>query len=86
MSSRIFSSDQRTKLNQLFNEGVGILQEVQDLNEGLSSAIKSVAEELDIKPSLLKRAMRIAQKSKFTDEQANHEELESILTAVNRTL
>ncbi len=84
--SRMFSHEQKTKLNQLFNESIAIIQEVEDLNAGLSDTIKAVAEEMEIKPSVLKKAIKTAQKSKFTDLNADHEELESILTTVGRTL
>jgi hypothetical protein len=45
-----------------------------------------VAEELEIKPAILKKAIKIAQKSKFTDTNADHEELTDILETVGRTL
>lgn len=84
--SRMFSSEQKAKLNQLFNESIAIMQEVEDLNAGLSDTIKAVAEEMEIKPAVLKKAIKTAQKSKFTDLSADHAELESILTTVGRTL
>jgi len=86
MSSRMFSSEQKAKLTQMVNEGIQVLQEVEDLNAGLSDTIKAVAEELEIKPAILKKAIKIAQKSKFTDTNADHEELTDILETVGRTL
>jgi len=86
MSSRMFSSEQKAKLTQMVNEGIHVLQEVEDLNAGLSDTIKAVAEELEIKPAILKKAIKIAQKSKFTDTNADHEELTDILETVGRTL
>jgi len=86
MASRMYSSDQKAKLKQLFTESIAISQEIEDLSEGLSGTIKAVAEELEIKPGLLKKAIKIAQKSKWTDAQADHSELEDILTTVGRTL
>lgn len=86
MSSRMFSSEQKAKLTQLINEGIQVLQEVEDLSAGLGDTIKAVAEELEIKPAILKKAIKIAQKSKFTDTNADHEELTDILETVGRTL
>jgi transposase-like protein len=82
----MFSSEQKAKLTQLVNEGIQVMQEVEDLNAGLSDTIKAVAEELEIKPAILKKAIKIAQKSKFTDTNADHEELTDILETVGRTL
>ena len=53
MSSRMFSSEQKAKLTQLVNEGMTVMQEVEDLNAGLSDTIKAVAEEMEIKPAVL---------------------------------
>lgn len=86
MSSRMFSSEQRAKLNQLFNEGIQTLQEIEDLSGGLNDAIKAVAEEMEIKPAILKKAIKVAQKSKLTDTNADNEELNTILQTVGKTL
>jgi transposase-like protein len=82
----MFSGDQKIKLTQIINEGVSVMQEIEDLNAGLSDTVKAVAEELEIKPGLLKKAIKIAQKSKLTDTNADHEELNAILETVGRTL
>lgn len=82
----MFSSEQKAKLTQLVNEGIQVMQEVEDLNAGLSDTIKAVAEELEIKPAILKKAIKIAQKSKFGDTNADHETLTDILETVGRTL
>jgi len=82
----MYSTEQKIKLGQLFNESIAVMQEVEDLSEGLSDTIKAVAEELEIKPALLKKAIKIAQKSKFTDTCADNETIEDILTTVGRTL
>lgn len=86
MSSRMFSAEQKAKLTQIINEGMTIMQEVEDLNAGLSDTIKAVAEEMEIKPAVLKKAIRIAFKSKLGDENADNEELNTILQTVGKTL
>jgi len=86
MSGRMFSADQKAKLVQLVNEGIAISTEIEDLSGGLNDTIAAVAKELEIKPGVLKKAIKIAQKSKWTDTQAAHEELEDILTTVNKLL
>ena len=86
MTSRMFSSEQKAKLTQLINEGMTVMQEVEDLNAGLNDTVKAVAEEMEIKPAILKKAIKIAHKSKLTDENADHEELNTILETVGKTL
>jgi len=84
MTSRMFSSEQKAKLTQVVNEGIAVMQEVEDLSAGLSDTIKAVAEEIPSLP-IWKRG-RIAYKSKLTDENADHEDLNTILETVGRTL
>lgn len=82
----MFSSEQKAKLTQLVSEGIQVMTEVEDLNAGLSDTIKAVAEELEIKPALLKKAIKIAQKSKFGETNQDHETVQDILETVGRTL
>ena len=86
MDNRNFSAEQKAKLTQIINEGMQVMHEIETLNGGLSDTIKAVAEELDIKPNILKKAIRIAHKAEFGKEQQDHELLESILTTVGKTL
>jgi hypothetical protein len=86
MNTRDFSAEQKTKLIQIINEGMQVMHEIETLNGGLSDTIKAVAEELEIKPNILKKAIRIAHKAEFGKEQQDHELLETILTTVGKTL
>lgn len=86
MTSHVFSAEQKTKLVNLINEGSQVMHEIETLNGGLSDTIKAVAEEMEIKPSVLKKAIRIAHKAEFGKEQQNHELLEQILVTVGKTL
>jgi hypothetical protein len=86
MAAKYFNPEQVNKMKQLVNEGMAVMQEVETLNGGLSDTVKAIAEELEIKPSILKKAIRIAYKSKLTDTNADHEQLNDILETVGRTL
>jgi transposase-like protein len=86
MASKMFSGEQKAKLTQLVNEGIAVLTEIEDLNAGLSDTVKAIAEELQIKPAVLKKAIKIAQKSKLGETNQDHETLTDILETVGRTL
>ena len=86
MNDRNFSAEQKLKLTQIINEGMQVMHEIETLNGGLSDTIKAVAEELEIKPNILKKAIRIAHKAEFGKEQQDHSLLENILTTVGKTL
>jgi hypothetical protein len=81
-----FNSEQKAKLTQLINEGMQVLHEVETLNEGLSDTVKAIAEELEIKPAVLKKAIKIAHKAEFGKAKQDHELLETILETVGKTL
>lgn len=84
-SGRVFNQDEKTKLTQLVNQGLSTLNEIETLNGGLTDTIKAIAEELDIKPSVLKRAVKTAYKSSLTQTNQDHEDMVTILETVGRT-
>jgi hypothetical protein len=84
--NRSFNGDAKIKLTQLINEGMQVLQEVEDLTAGLNETIKAVAEELEIKPGTLKKAVKIAHKAKLGETNRDHDELNTILETVGKTL
>lgn len=83
--SVVFNPDQKKKLEQLFKEGISVMSEVEVLNEGLSDTIKAIAEEMEIKPSILKKAVRTAYKVNFQQTSTDYDLLETILETVGRT-
>jgi len=83
---KTYNSEQKAKLNQVINEGIQVMREVEDLNAGLADTVKAVAESMDIKPSVLKKAIRIAHKSKLGEVNQDHEETVHILETVGKTL
>jgi uncharacterized membrane protein YgcG len=86
MSDRVFTADQTKKLEQIINEGIAVTMEIETLTGGLNDTVKAIAEELEIKPGILKKAIKLASKSEFGREQQDHELLEQILTQVGKTL
>ncbi len=85
-TQKTFSSEQKIKLTQLINEGMATMHEIDTLNGGLTDTIKAVAEELEVKPSVLKKAIRIAHKASLTQANQEHEDLNTILATVGKTL
>jgi DNA-binding MarR family transcriptional regulator len=84
--NRSFNGDAKIKLTQIINEGMTVMQEIEDLNAGLNDTIKAIAEELEIKPSTLKKAVKIAHKAKLGETNRDHDELNTILETVGKTL
>jgi hypothetical protein len=86
MSDKTFTGEQKIKLTQIINEGMQVMHEIETLNGGLTDTIKAVAEEMEIKPSVLKKAIRLAHKAEFGKAKQDHELLETILETVGKTL
>ena len=81
--SKIYGPEEKAKLERLIKEGSNVLREVEDLNEGLKDTVKAVAEELQIKPSVIKKAIKIAHKDNWAQHQEEWEDIEGILGITN---
>jgi len=82
--TKVFNSDEKKKLVHLVNEGVRVMDEIDILNGGLSDTVKAIAEEMEIKPGILKKAIRTAFKANFHQATTDYELLENILETVGR--
>ena len=85
-AGRVFNQDEKVKLTQLINQGLSTLNEIETLTGGLNDTVKAIAEEMEIKPSVLKRAIKTAYKSTLTQTNEDHDELVTILETVGRLL
>lgn len=80
----VWSNDDIIRIKQLLTEGCDVLQEIDDLRTGLSETVKAIAEEIDVKPAQLNKALRIAHKASLNEERAALDEIEDILGAAGR--
>jgi len=77
--SKVFGAPEQAKIKQIVSEGVTVMQEISDLQEGLNETIKAIAEELEVKPGVIKKAIRIAQKGQWDQVLSEFDDLESIV-------
>ena len=89
MSISALSSADKTRLQNLINEGVQVLGDVAALKEGLKDTVDTVSEEMEIKRSVLTKAIQIAYKNsqnkdKLTESREELDEVEQILMAAGR--
>jgi hypothetical protein len=84
--SRSYSTADINKLKELFNDGMSTMRKIEDLREGLKEAVKAIAEEMEMKPAVLSKALKIAHKNKLQDEKSSFDELEEILEMTGHTL
>ena len=84
MSDRTYGAEEKAKLERLVNEGVTVLQEIEDLNAGLKDTVKAVAEELDIKPAMINKAIKIAQIGDWEKVADEFDDLETLVVTVGK--
>lgn len=84
--NRSFNGEEQARLKRLIDEGMQVTFEIESLKEGLRDTVKAIAEEMDLKPAVLNKAIRVAHKASFQDEYDKFDELETILETVGKTL
>ncbi len=84
MSTRMYGPEEKAKLERLISEGQNILREIEDLQEGLKETVKAVAEELNVKPGVINKAIKIAHKDNWKNHEDEWNEIEMILGVTNR--
>lgn len=82
--TRMFSDEEKSKLKELINDGVSVISEVETLKEGLKETVKTVAEEFDMKPATINRAIRSAYKMDNDLKREELDEVEAVLEAAGR--
>jgi len=84
--NKTFNAEEQARLKKLIDEGCQVTYEIESLKEGLRETVKAIAEEMDLKPATLNKAIKVAHKASFQDEFDKFDELETILETVGRTL
>ena len=83
MAVRNFNDAEKQKLIQIISQGSQVLGEVEDLRAGLKDTVKAIAEELELKPALINKAISVAHRGNtiILDEM---DTLESILNTAGK--
>ena len=84
MSARTYGPEEQAKLKSIVDEGSNVLQEIEDLNAGLKDTVKAVAEELEVKPALINKAIKIAHKGEWSKYSEAFDSLENLIIAVGK--
>ena len=84
MAVKNFNDSEKQKLIQIISQGSQVLGEVDDLRSGLRDTVKSIAEELELKPALINKAISITHKGSYQNLSDDMDMLDSILTAAGK--
>ena len=61
-----------------------MLGEVEDLKTGLKDTVKAIAEELELKPALINKAISVAHRGNYRNIADDMDTLESILNSAGK--
>lgn len=83
------STADKTRLKNLLDEGVQVMTDIATMKEGLKDTVEGIAEELEIKKSVLNKALQIAfknsqNKDKLAETREELDEVEQVLMAAGR--
>lgn len=84
MSLPQLDNDSIEKLRNVVDEGVQVEHDVADMKEGLRETVKAIAEELDIKPTTINKAIKAAYKANLDETKGELSDVEEILDTVKR--
>lgn len=82
--ARNFNEAEKQKLIQLIREGSQVMGEIDDLKGGLRDTVKAVAEELELKPAIISKAITVAHKDSYKNVADDMDLLDSILHAAGK--
>lgn len=77
--SKVFGEPEKVKIKQIISEGVTVMSEISSLQEGLNETITAVAKELEVKPSVIRKAIKIALKDQWDQVFREFDDLETIV-------
>jgi len=72
------------RLKDLIDDGIKTTEEIESLREGMNDTVKAISEELEIPAKILKKAISVAHKGNFGEEEESLSDLEKILKAVGK--
>ena len=78
---KVFNGDEKQKLTNVIRSGMQTMHEIKSLRDGLNDTVKALGEELELKPAIIRRAIKTAFKNEWDKEEDEHIQLENVLIA-----
>lgn len=83
MTLGVLSATDKARVQALINSGIDVMREIATLKEGLKDSVGAVAEEMDVKPAVLNRAIKMAYRAAAKNQNViedAQEELDTVET------
>ena len=81
-----YTEEEKLELTALVQEGINTLSQIDVLKDSLGDKVKVLSENLEVKPALLNRAIRVAYRAELDAKREEQNRLESILEAAGLTV
>lgn len=81
LSNKTLTAAETVRLKEFFDKGSKMLLEVDDIKGSLADLAKAIAEELEVKPTELKKALRVHHKASLEAEKDAMNTVEELLAA-----
>lgn len=84
MSLPVLSNEDVKKIKTLIDDGCRVKDDVKALNEGLKETVAAIAEEMDIAPKVLNKAIMTVYKESLHEQQAELDDIDELLEIAKR--
>lgn len=81
MSLEVLSAANKVKLKQFFDDGMQVMRDIQVMKDSLKDMSDALADELEVKPAELRRALRAKFKENIDEEREKLDRVEELLEA-----
>jgi len=81
---RNLTTEEKEMLKHVLDQGVNTLQEIKEMRDSMKEDVAAVAEKLEIKPSLINKAIRSAHKRNLSEEKNALSDVEDLLSVAGR--
>ena len=81
---RSLTTEEKAMLKHVLEEGINTLQHIQEMRDSLKEDVKAVAENLDVKPAVINKAIRAAYKRNLSEMQNSLTDVEELLIAAGK--
>lgn len=84
MAINTMNPSEKSKIKAIIDEGIRIKEEVKILQDSLRETVAAIAEELDIPKGTLSKAINVAYKGTFNDENEKITDVEELLVIAGK--
>ena len=83
---RNLTVEEKAMLVHVIEQGVNTLQEIAEMRESMKEDVAALADNLDVKPAIVNRAIRVAYKRNMSEMKTAISDVEDLLDAAGRKL